>query len=236
MKLPFWATTLTVLGIMFLCGLGYWQLQRLEWKTELLAALDAAKQKSAAPTLFYEQINNLAKTADDTALIRYVFLEGRWLHDKEIAVGPRTWKGKPGYHILTPMALKGGGTALVNRGWVPIDKKLAAQRPESLPGPKKGMAMGLLRRPGKPSYFTPANNPQKDEWYFIDLQQMAEARDLKKLAPLVLYARLDRNKADLPVKEALEWRPNNNHRAYAIFWFTLAAALAVIYCLRFLKR
>jgi len=235
MKIPLLATFLTICGIIVLCSLGTWQLQRLEWKTGILNALEAAKQRSAAPTLTIEEIAALAANPDDTALIRNVFLRGRWLHGKEIALGPRTWKGKTGFHILTPMELESGGVALVNRGWVPADKKDAAQRPESLVPAEDAMAMGILRRPGKASFFVPDNAPQSEQWYNIDLEQMAKARGFDSLAPLVLYASLDRGTAELPVKEALEWKPNNDHLAYALFWFTMAAAMAVIYYLRFFR-
>lgn len=236
MKPPLWATVLTLCGFLVLCALGIWQVQRLQWKTEILQALQTAETISAAPDLSHEDIATLAANPDDLALIRYVFVHGRWRHDKEIAVGPRTWQGKPGFHIITPLQLEGGGTVLVNRGWVPLDKKLSASRPESLVPADQGLAMGLLRRPESPSVFTPANNPASEEWYRINPAQMAKARGLEDVAPLVLYARLDGGSASLPVKDALHWRPNNNHLGYALFWFTMAALLLVIFYLRFIRK
>lgn len=235
MKLPLWATVFTLCAVLILCTLGVWQLQRLQWKTGLLAALETAEQRSAAPTLSFQDITELAASADDLALVRYVFIEGRWLHEKEIQLGPRTWQGKPGFHVLTPLQMEDGGTVLVNRGWVPLDKKRPADRPESLVSAENGFAMGLLRRPEPPSVFTPANRPESGEWYAIDLAQIAKARNLENLAPLVLYARLHGGSAPLPVTDALVWRPNNNHLGYALFWFSLACLLLIIYGLRFLR-
>lgn len=228
-KIPFWATLLTLCGVVVLCGLGTWQLQRLEWKREILTALGAAEKISAAPTLSYQQI--LDRTAQpDVELIRYVFLQGKWIN-KEIAVGPRTWKGETGYHILAPLQLK-DGVVLVNRGWVPQDKNDDASRPKT---PKQARVMGLLRRPEKPGIFTPENRPEKEEWYYINLQELGEALDTE-LAPLVLYTHLDTAHPEWPLAEALNRRPENSHLQYAIFWFTMAGGLVVIYFLRFWRK
>lgn len=228
---PFWAGFFTLLGVCILCGLGTWQLQRLEWKTEILAALESAKQRSGVPLFLSPQIDELSKAAHETDLIRYVFVEGRWLHDKEIAIGPRTWNGKPGYHILTPLRLDDGGILLVNRGWVPQDKKDKASHVNN-----SARIMGMLRRPPPPNPFTPANNPDKNDWYRIDLAQIAAARNLESLAPLVLYIHLDTDHPEWPMTEALEWKPPNDHLQYAVFWFAMAAILVVVFGLRFLIR
>ena len=64
-------------------------------------------------------------------------------------------------------------TILINRGW--ISKKLKDQkdRPEGLP---KGEVVveGLIRDPVKKNYFTPENRPDKGEFYFPDIEQMAQ--------------------------------------------------------------
>lgn len=82
--------------------------------------------------------------------------------------------GEQGYMVVTPLERGGdpGATILVNRGW--ISKQLADQssRPESLP---KGeiRVEGMLRQPWKKNMFTPENRPEKGEFYFPDVIQMA---------------------------------------------------------------
>jgi surfeit locus 1 family protein len=107
---------------------------------------------------------------------RRVYTTGRFRHDQEMLVGPRMRDGEQGYLVVTPLE-RGGDpatTVLVNRGWV--SKKLADQRgrhPDSLPRGEVRVE-GMLREPWKKNLFTPDNRPDKGEFYFPDVKQMAE--------------------------------------------------------------
>ncbi|KAK5654364.1 hypothetical protein OQA88_7273 [Cercophora sp. LCS_1] len=149
--------------------LGSWQVQRLKWKTELLAKCEDRIVRPPLP---------LPNRIDHTAIAdfdyRRVYATGRFRHDKEMLIGPRVREGETGYMVITPLERDGdpGATVLVNRGW--ISKKLADQgkRPESLP---KGEVRieGMLRQPWKKNMFTPENKPEIGEFYFPDVVQMA---------------------------------------------------------------
>ncbi len=234
-KPPVMATVLTLASIVILCGLGIWQVKRLHWKEGILHQLAVAESMSSAPLLTYNDVMARAGE-DDLKLIRNVSLRGRWLNGSEVLIAPRTWQEKAGYHLLTPLALDGGGTVLVNRGWLPEDKKDPASRPETIVNTPEVDVMGMLRHPERANIFVPQNVPGENEWFRIDLAQIAAARHIEKLAPLVLYAKLETGNPDLPVKEALVWHPPNNHASYAFFWFSMAGILAVVYGLRFLKN
>jgi len=43
-RIPIIPTVITAIGILILCGLGRWQLERREWKRDLIASLEAASQ------------------------------------------------------------------------------------------------------------------------------------------------------------------------------------------------
>lgn len=105
---------------------------------------------------------------------RRVTTTGRFRHDLEMLIGPRMRDGEQGYIVVTPLERDGdpGATVLVNRGW--ISKKLADQklRPDSLPRGEVRVE-GLLRQPWKKNMFTPDNRPDKREFYFPDVHQMA---------------------------------------------------------------
>ena len=228
MKLPFWATTLTICGIAVLCSLGVWQYQRLQWKAELLAQIDAqyaidASRKSLS-----------AQDFESDAFFVRGYLEGQYLHDKEIHIQPRTHKGLPGYHILTPFEFS-GGVILVNRGWIPIEQErqpdFKVKRPSA---PIK--IVGLLRRIEPANSFVPNNKPEKDVWYRIDFDEIAEKQNIEFVSDKILYIEDDEHDDGYPLSAAVELRPNNNHAQYMVFWFTMAFVLAVMYLLRFIKR
>jgi cytochrome oxidase assembly protein ShyY1 len=150
-------------------ALGTWQIQRLKWKTDLIAKCEDRLVRPPLP---------LPPRIDASAIAdfdyRRVYANGTFRHDQEMLIGPRMRDGEQGYMVVTPLERGGGeGTAvLVNRGW--ISKKHAAQssRPDSLP---KGEVRveGLLREPWKKNMFTPENRPDKGEFYFPDVEQMA---------------------------------------------------------------
>lgn len=91
------------------------------------------------------------------------------------------YEGEEGYIVITPLqrstAEPGSSgsenTVLINRGW--ISKKLKDQkdRPEGLPQGEV-VVEGLIRDPVKKNYFTPDNRPDKGEFYFPDIEQMAQ--------------------------------------------------------------
>jgi len=107
---------------------------------------------------------------------RRVYAFGNYRHDQEMLIGPRMRDGDEGYLVVTPLEREGGSKILVCRGW--ISKAMKEQR---VRGEGKGEAMpkgevaveGLLREPPKKNFVTPDNRPEKGEFYFPDVVQMA---------------------------------------------------------------
>jgi surfeit locus 1 family protein len=217
-KLPFWATTLTAGGMIVLCGLGSWQLQRLQWKNDLLATLD--QQYETTPP----QISALSEELDLTRGM----ITGQFLQNKNIELKPRTHEGVTGVHVFTPFKTQSGETLLVNRGW-------AEQNHGEIKAPQGRQSLsGLFRAPSKPNIFVPQNTPDKGQWYRIDLAQMEIALKVSPLAPVILYTENNTGENLIPVGTKPEL--NNNHLQYAWFWFAMAAALLSVYILRFIVK
>ena len=61
----------------------------------------------------YPKRNFWQKIFDSDVLFVRGFVEGRYLHDKEILIQARTYKGVPGYHVLTPFELVEHGEAVL---------------------------------------------------------------------------------------------------------------------------
>lgn len=222
---PVWASIFTFCGIVILCGLGTWQVQRLAWKTALLAQMDEAL--AADPMAFPLTAEHLA-ALDAGQMFVHGFARGSYLYDAEIAIGPRTHDGQTGYHVITPLQLDAGGILLVNRGWIS-----AAMEGRDYARPQGNLIVtGTVRRPEKPNGFVPPNAPAQDQWYRLLPDDIARAKHLNGVLPYILYA--EKGAPGFPSTEALtQWRPPNNHLSYAIFWFLMAFVLALIYGLRF---
>lgn len=150
-------------------ALGTWQVFRLGWKTELIARFEDRLIKPPLP---------LPSRIDPEAIkdfdYRKVYTAGRLRHEQEMLIGPRIHDGKDGYLVVTPLERgDSASTILVNRGWISRDKKTQAERTEGLPAGQVTVE-GLLREPWKRNMFTPRNRPEKGEFYFPDVGQMAD--------------------------------------------------------------
>jgi surfeit locus 1 family protein len=161
--------------------LGSWQVQRLGWKTELLARLEDRLVRPPLPLpLFIDQ--DAVKDFD----YRRVYTTGILRHDQEMLVGPRLLDGENGYLVFTPLEREEvddrgrlqKSKILVCRGW--ISKKMKDQEDRRKAGgdealPRTAVTVhGLLREPWKKNMFTPANKPETGDWYFADIKELAE--------------------------------------------------------------
>ena len=85
----------------------------------------------------------------------------------------RVRDGKNGFLVITPLERENGSSkVLVNRGWIPKEFEKHESRKQGLPSGKVTVE-GLLREPFKKNMFTPNNNPEKGQWYFQDVKEMA---------------------------------------------------------------
>ncbi len=117
----FWPTLFTAPAVLLLLALGFWQVERLFWKQDLIAQRQAAMAAApvAAPRSWEE-----ARGME----LRHVTDEGAFLNDKEIFIGATSEAGRQGYHVLTPLPEPGGRVVFVNRGFIPAELKDPAKR------------------------------------------------------------------------------------------------------------
>ncbi|KAI5867438.1 SURF1-domain-containing protein [Durotheca rogersii] len=216
--------------------LGTWQVRRLAWKTELLARLEDRIVREPLP--LPPRVDAAAAARDFD--FRRVRARGRWRHDREMLVGPRMHDGEQGFMVVTPLERDAGpehpgaGTVLVNRGW--IAKKFRRQRdrpPESLPTGEVEVE-GLIREPWKKNMFTPDNRPDKGEFYFPDVAQMAALTGSQPvwieqtMEPDLLEAIEFQSKA-IPIGRPAEVNLRNNHAQYIFTWYGLAVATSIMF-------
>ena len=215
-----WTTVCTLPVLALLIALGGWQLDRLAWKLDLIAQRQAAL--AAPPRMLGSEI---PKSALDFAKVR---VRGRFLHDLEIHLIAPPRLGRRGYHVLTPLRLdRGDALVLIDRGWVPDARKAAASRREGLiAGPIE--LSGIARTPRQAGWFTPANEPQPNIWYWPDIAAIEDHLGVD-LRPIVVEADAAPNPGGYPIGGQTSLQIANNHLGYAITWFGLAAGLVAVY-------
>lgn len=226
--IPFGGILFLIACIALLYGLGNWQIKRMHWKTALLAKYQTEYARDPLDNPFDGEI--LKEIALQSPAMAYGSVRGQFHHDLEILIGPRTHDGNPGYHIVTPFSIAGGGgRVLVNRGWVPLDKANPATRFDSQ---SEGMVTltGMVRPPDKPNPFTPDNDPANHTWYSVNPHDIALAVNMPDFPDVVFYAETQDPPLEngYPLMMTTRTLPNNKHLQYALFWFTMAALFTIM--------
>ncbi|MCZ0960449.1 SURF1 family protein [Paracoccus benzoatiresistens] len=216
---------LVAAGIVFLVlmGLGVWQMQRLAWKNDLIARVDARVAAEPVPAPPPAEWAGLTR---DVAEYRRVTVSGRYAPDSDVLVQAVTERGS-GFWVMTPLETDGGWTVLVNRGFV------AADRREDRPLPAGDQSVtGLLRMTQPDGAFLRANDPAAGRWYSRDTQAIAATLGLSGAAPYFIDA--DRAGEEQPVGGLTVISFRNHHLSYALTWFAMAAGLVLLtgYALR----
>jgi surfeit locus 1 family protein len=227
---PF-TTILALVLIVSLVSLGRWQLRRAGEKQLLYDAFD----RGADATRMVER--------QTPPLARYQHVTARGSYDasRQVLIDNMSdAHGHAGYYVITPFALTTGGWLLVNRGWVPVgasratlpavdvagDLRQIRGRADHLPTP--GIQLGQRAAP-RPPFPVVADFPSRAE--------------IGRLMPDAAWAPA----ADVVLLDAAEpdgygrdWQPPGfpplRNIAYAVQWFGLALALAVIYLVTNLHR
>lgn len=219
---PLWQTglalALAVLLMIAFAALGVWQLQRLSWKLDLIAQVEA--RVHAEP----ESLNALLARAPDDRAYRRMSVQGQFNHDAETRVQAVTELGG-GYWVLTPLTTPDGQVLLVNRGFVPTEHADPQTRPQGqIAGPVS--VTGLARLTEPEGAFLRSNDPAGNRWYSRDVQAIAAARGLGPVAPVFLDADATPLPGGLPVGGLTVVAFRNTHLIYALTWFTLAGIAA----------
>ena len=220
-----WPTLATLILLPFLLWLGFWQLERADWKQ---AIVDQHAERIREPAV---ELHTLLPVMPGIEY-RTVTATGSYDLDRQLLLDNRLFQGRAGYHVLTPLRLAGrDAIVLVNRGWVSVGASRTVL-PE-LPGPGAGVRLSaMIALPPAEVFLLDTVEEPATGWpqvvQAIDIAALEE-RLGHELLPLVLQ--LD---ADDPHGFVREWKPvygipPAKHRAYAMQWFTLAVVLVMIY-------
>jgi surfeit locus 1 family protein len=197
-------------------ALGTWQVQRLAWKRELIARVDA--RIHALPVAVPPRREWAGLDLPD-AEYRRVQARGAFRHDRETLVDALTVLG-PGAWVLTPLETA-DGVILVNRGFVPPERRDAAARAA---GQVAGevVVTGLLRLSEPDGRFLRPNVPAAGRWFSRDVGAIAQVRGIAGVAPFFIDADAASSIPGGPAGGLTVVVFRNAHMAYAVTWFGLA--------------
>ncbi|MBH5391621.1 SURF1 family protein [Bradyrhizobium diversitatis] len=216
-----WLTALLLIAFAILVALGVWQIERRAWK---LALIDRVEQRVHAPAQPVPSPASWPTIGAANDEYRHVHVSGRFLHDRETLVQAVTEEG-PGYWVLTPLKRSDGTLVLINRGFVPSERRDASTRRGGNPDGQVEIT-GLIRMTEPKGGFLRDNAPQHNRWYSRDVAAIAEARGLHDVAPFFVDADAGSQIAGGPIGGLTVIRFPNNHLIYALTWFALAFMLA----------
>lgn len=225
-RFPIWLTVATVIALAILCALGTWQLQRLHWKRDLLARIEALEGAPARPLA--EALAKGEEYARVTALCPGLstapYVELYALHE-----------GQAGSRLVSACRLEDGRSILVDRGFV--GDTISARPPVDPADIRPVGVRGLLRAPEERSPFAPPNDPAHGRFFGRQIGPMAAALEAANPVPWFLMAETSTNPEWLALKPApLPAQISNRHLEYALTWFGLAAALLGVYAALLLGR
>lgn len=202
-----WPLLFGVLGTAILLWLGMWQVQRLEWKQSVLAAIDV--RISAAPVGLPE----MPDEARDQFLP--VTVAGQITGD-EIRILASLRDAGPVFRIIRGFETDTGRRVLIDMGFV----RETARDDLRVGGP--AVLIGNLHWPDEIDSYTPAPDLAAGIWFGRDIAAMAAALNTEPVL-LVLREAPDADLGVTPFPVDSSTVPND-HLAYAITWFLMAIA------------
>jgi surfeit locus 1 family protein len=227
---PYWRRLIvpalfTIASLAILISLGVWQLQRKAWKEGLIATLDAQIRAEPLPLTPPSEWPSLNRTNSE---FRRVTLRAEAIADAKPvylytgASALRSDVKQPGYFVFAPARLPDGQIVVVNRGYVPVDRKTE---------PPAGTInlTGYVRWPETPGWFVSEQSTDGDIWFVRDPAAMAKHRGWGTVAPFYIDQEAPVPPAGFPKPGPLAIKLRNDHLGYAITWFGLAASLAAVF-------
>ena len=190
-------------------SLGFWQLYRLNWKLDLINQIENSLKIDPVELQNVEKKNYLR-----------IKTSGQIDFEKQIYLYNLNETGKPGFEVINPIKV-GSEDYLINRGWISFDQK---NKPEINVVDQKNI-IGTLMLQSKSSSFKPKNEVDKNYWFTLDREDILKFTG-KNFSKYIIY--LNGNYEN-PRPRVITAKISNNHKKYAITWFSMAISILLIY-------
>ncbi len=190
-------------------GLGTWQILRLNWKNDLIFEIENALKKPPVE-LTQSKKQNFLK----------IKTSGSIDFDKQIYLYNLNETGTPGFEVINPIIIE-DENYLINRGWIPFEKKGA----EEINIINQKNIIGILKLQGKKNIFKPDNDLKENYWFSLNREDILKYTG-KNFSKYIIY--LEGNYR-FPSPKKITANISNNHKKYAITWFSLALSILLLY-------
>ena len=207
-----------IIIILLLIALGFWQIQRLEWKNELLSKIEDNYNNKFIDFPFL----------DDTSQYEYMQSEirGNYLLDKLMYFYKFNLNGDSGFNIVIPFKTLNDNMVYIDNGWISYKDK--EQLGTSFIDASEAVNLsGVLIFKKNRKSFTPKNDYNNNIWYLLNTDEMdlihnfSSSNYVLKLVDQKYFEEF-----------LIEFKPtniNNNHLQYAITWFLMALFISVLH-------
>lgn len=218
---------LTLIALGVLVSLGNWQMERMAWKADLIKLVN---ERVASPAISFKELVQRSPKLEDVRF-QPVRLRGTFDHSEERHYF-LPYKGKVGWHIITPFILETGEIVLVDRGFVPDALKEAKERPKGLITGLQEIE-GLVRLSEERNYFSPLNDVRQNKWYVRDLKELYGSLKMSEGGqsawPFMVDQKRVGTSGEWPLPGVTKVTFTDKHFGYALTWYGLALTLIGVF-------
>ena len=209
MKHKFLFSVFIIFFILVFISLGSWQIIRLNWKNNLILEIENSLKKPPVQ-LNHSSTENYLKIKT-SGIIDF---------EKQIYLYNLNDNGTPGFEVINPILID-KENYLINRGWIPFEKKDT----DEINFFDENNITGTLKLQGRKNIFKPDNDIKKNYWFSLNREDILKFTG-KEFSKYIIY--LD-GKYQFPKPKRITANISNNHKKYAITWFSLAISILFLY-------
>lgn len=228
-------TVASLIVLPILISLGFWQLDRAEFKQQ---QLENFKQRSNQPATVLKPVDNLQSIKAADSLYKNYEVSGHYDAAHSFLIDNRVHNSQVGFYVVTPLVISGSNKImLVNRGWIKGNRYRS-----DLPGfetpTEKITIKGIGYVPIK-NFFVP-DDVKITTKEFPAVIQAIDFAAIKNILGADVYPFILRLAPQQKSGFIRDWKVINSSpeksQSYAAQWFTMALVVLLIYlnsCIKF---
>ena len=205
--------------ICFLLLLGYWQTQRLEWKTNIINSVEKNYMLKLEKFPFEGGM-------DKEFEFMQVELKGFFIKEKLMYFFKSNLNGMSGFEIVLPLKTEDAKYVYVILGWIPYDFKEKFNL-EFIDANKEFIVNGALIYSKERKPLIPDNEYSASIWYLLNTDEMDNFHKIESSSYILKIT--DQNKFENLLIEFEPSNIRNNHLQYAVTWFLLSIVILIMY-------